>query len=55
MPKAKQRITPFLWFDHQAEDAANFYVSIFKESRIRSVARYDDEGPGPPGAPEGRS
>jgi predicted 3-demethylubiquinone-9 3-methyltransferase (glyoxalase superfamily) len=33
MAKPKQRITPFLWFDDQAEEAANFYVSIFKNSR----------------------
>jgi predicted 3-demethylubiquinone-9 3-methyltransferase (glyoxalase superfamily) len=44
MPKLKQRITPFLWFDHQAEEAAAFYVSIFDHSRITSVNRYDDEG-----------
>jgi len=36
-----QRITPFLWFDHQAEEAATFYASIFKNSRLTSVARYD--------------
>jgi predicted 3-demethylubiquinone-9 3-methyltransferase (glyoxalase superfamily) len=46
----EQRITPFLWFDHQAEEAANFYVSIFKNSRIKSVARYGDSGPGPKGS-----
>ncbi|MCP5381578.1 MAG: VOC family protein [Kordiimonadaceae bacterium] len=34
------KITPFLWFDHQAEDAANFYVSIFKNSKINNIARY---------------
>lgn len=43
MPKPTQRITPFLWFDTQAEEAANFYVSIFKNSRIKGVARYDGE------------
>lgn len=43
MPKVTQRITPFLWFDTQAEEAANFYVSIFKNSRIKGVARYDGE------------
>jgi len=42
MPKAIQRITPFLWFDDQAEAAANFYVSIFKNSKIRSITRYDE-------------
>ena len=45
MPK----ITPFLWFDNQAEEAANFYVSIFKNSKIVSVDRYGDAGPGPKG------
>jgi predicted 3-demethylubiquinone-9 3-methyltransferase (glyoxalase superfamily) len=44
-----QKITPFLWFDNNAEEAANFYVSIFKNSRILSVARYGDAGPGPKG------
>ena len=55
MPTTTPRITPFLWFDHQAEEAANFYVPIFKDSRIRSVARYDDEGAGRPDAPRGPS
>jgi len=45
-----QEITPFLWFDGKAEEAANFYVSIFKNSRILSVSRYGDAGPGPKGA-----
>ncbi len=45
-----QKLTPFLWFDHQAEEAANFYVSIFKNSKIVSVDRYGDAGPGPKGA-----
>jgi predicted 3-demethylubiquinone-9 3-methyltransferase (glyoxalase superfamily) len=44
------RITPFLWFDTQAEEAANFYVSIFKNSRILAVSRYGDAGPGPKGS-----
>ncbi|HPF46330.1 MAG: VOC family protein [Alphaproteobacteria bacterium] len=35
-----QKITPFLWFDHQAEEAANFYVSIFKNSKINNISRY---------------
>jgi len=39
-----QKITPFLWFDDQAEDAVNFYISIFKNSKIVSVARYGEEG-----------
>jgi len=37
-----QKITPFLWFDTQAEDAANFYVSIFDNSKILNVSRYDE-------------
>lgn len=44
-----QKITPFLWFDHQAEEAANFYVSIFNNSRILSVNRYGESGPRPKG------
>jgi len=44
------RITPFLWFDTQAEEAAKFYVSIFKSSRIVSVSRYGEAGPGPAGS-----
>jgi len=45
-----QRISPCLWFDHQAEEAVNFYLSIFKNSKIRSVTRYSDAGPGPKGS-----
>lgn len=45
-----QRIVPFLWFDDKAEEAANFYVSIFKNSKIDNVSRYGDAGPGPSGA-----
>jgi len=45
-----QKITPFLWFDNNAEEAANFYVSVFKNSKILSVSRYGDAGPGPKGA-----
>lgn len=44
-----QKITPFLWFDTQAEEAANFYTSIFKNSKIVKVARYGEAGPGPAG------
>jgi predicted 3-demethylubiquinone-9 3-methyltransferase (glyoxalase superfamily) len=44
-----QKITPFLWFDHEAEEAMNFYTSIFKNSRILSVTRYGEGGPGPAG------
>jgi predicted 3-demethylubiquinone-9 3-methyltransferase (glyoxalase superfamily) len=42
-------ITPFLWFDQQAEEAAHFYTSIFKNSKIETVTRYGDAGPGPKG------
>lgn len=45
-----QKITPFLWFDNQAEEAANFYVSIFKNSKIVVVTHYGDSGPGPKGS-----
>ena len=45
-----QKIVTFLWFDHQAEEAAKFYVSIFKDSKILSVSRYGDAGPGPKGS-----
>lgn len=45
-----QKITPFLWFDSQAEEAAKFYVSIFKNSKIGAVRRYGDAGPGPKGS-----
>ena len=44
-----QKITPFLWFDDKAEEAMNFYVSIFKNSKIVSVTRYGEAGPGPKG------
>lgn len=44
-----QKITPFLWFDGKAEEAANFYVSIFKNSKIGTINRYGDNGPGPKG------
>ncbi len=44
-----QKITPFLWFDNQAEDAMKFYTSIFKNSKIGRVMRYGDAGPGPKG------
>jgi len=45
-----QKITPFLWFDNQAEEAMNFYVSIFKNSKILSVNRYGDGAPAPKGS-----
>jgi len=46
MPK----ITPFLWFNDNAEEAMNFYVSIFRNARVRGVTRYGDAGPGPKGS-----
>jgi len=45
-----QKITPFLWFDDQAEEAVTFYTSIFKNSKVVSVSRYGEGGPGPQGA-----
>jgi len=45
-----QKITPFLWFDRQAEEAANFYVSVFPNSKIVKVVRYGAGGPGPAGS-----
>ena len=46
MPK----ISPFLWFDRQAEEAANFYIKIFKNSKILNITRYGEAGPGPKGS-----
>jgi predicted 3-demethylubiquinone-9 3-methyltransferase (glyoxalase superfamily) len=45
-----QKITPFLWFDTQAEEAAKFYVSMFENSKIKTVTRYGAAGPGPKGS-----
>jgi predicted 3-demethylubiquinone-9 3-methyltransferase (glyoxalase superfamily) len=45
-----QKITPFLWFDSQAEEAVNFYVSVFHDARIGSVSRYGEAGPQPAGS-----
>src|SRR6266446_369378 len=45
-----QKISPFLWFDSNAEEAANFYVAIFKDSKILKIARYGEAGPGPAGS-----
>ena len=45
-----QKIVPFLWFDHQAEEAMHHYVSIFPDSEVASVIRYGEAGPGPKGA-----
>ena len=44
-----KKITPFLWFDDKAEEAANFYTSIFKNSKIGSISRYGEGGPAPAG------
>jgi predicted 3-demethylubiquinone-9 3-methyltransferase (glyoxalase superfamily) len=45
-----QKISPFLWFDGQAEQAANLYVSLFDDSKILSISRYGEGGPGPKGS-----
>lgn len=45
-----QKITPFLWFDNNAEQAAQFYTSIFQNSKILNISRYGDAGPGPKGS-----
>ena len=45
-----QKITPFLWFNDQAEEAANYYVSIFKNSKIATIVHTGDAGPGPKGS-----
>ncbi|MGB8467145.1 MAG: VOC family protein, partial [Terrimicrobiaceae bacterium] len=45
-----QKITPFLWFENQAEEAANFYASVFKNSKIGRISRYGEAGPGPEGS-----
>jgi predicted 3-demethylubiquinone-9 3-methyltransferase (glyoxalase superfamily) len=45
-----QKITPFLWFDGNAEEAMNFYTSIFKNAKVGSISRYGEAGPGPAGS-----
>ena len=45
-----QKITPFLWFDDKAEEAVDFYTSVFKNSKTISISRYGDAGPGPKGS-----
>ena len=45
-----QKITPFLWFNDKVEEAMNFYVSVFKNSKVVSVTRFTEAGPGPKGA-----
>jgi len=44
------RVTPFLWFERDAEEAANYYVSVLPDSRITSVSRFGEGGPGPAGS-----
>ena len=48
-----QKITPHLWFDSQAEEAANFYVSVFKDSKIKQISRYSKDAAEVSGRPEG--
>jgi len=50
MATIKNKITPFLWFDNNLEEAINFYTAIFKNSKIVSMSRYGDSGPGPKGS-----
>lgn len=50
MATISQKISPFLWFDTEAEEAANFYTSIFKNAKIGRVMRVGDAGPGPKGS-----
>jgi predicted 3-demethylubiquinone-9 3-methyltransferase (glyoxalase superfamily) len=45
-----QKITPFLWFDNQAEEAMNFYTSIFKNSKVGRISRNGEAGPGANGS-----
>jgi predicted 3-demethylubiquinone-9 3-methyltransferase (glyoxalase superfamily) len=49
MTKPIQKISPFLWFDNQAEEAVALYTSIFENSRVNLVTRYGEAGPGPKG------
>ncbi len=48
-----QKITPFLWFNNQAEEAVNFYTSIFRNSKIVNIARYEEEAAEASGRPKG--
>jgi predicted 3-demethylubiquinone-9 3-methyltransferase (glyoxalase superfamily) len=50
MANITQKITPFLWFEKEAEEAMNFYVSVFKNSKVGTITRYGDAGPGPKGS-----
>ncbi len=49
-PAPAQKITPFLWFDNQAEEAVDLYISLFDNSLVSSITRYGDTGPGPKGS-----
>jgi predicted 3-demethylubiquinone-9 3-methyltransferase (glyoxalase superfamily) len=49
-PRSIQKITTFLWFDNQAEEAMNFYTSIFKKAKKGTISRYGEAGPGPAGS-----
>jgi predicted 3-demethylubiquinone-9 3-methyltransferase (glyoxalase superfamily) len=51
--RPNQKITPFLWFDDKAEEAANFYVSLFNNSNVGRVSRYGEEGEDASGRPKG--
>src|SRR3546814_14610061 len=54
MPKIRQKITPFLWFNDQAEEAARFYTSLFEDSRVVAIARYTAAHPGKESSEERR-
>ncbi|MEP6743483.1 MAG: VOC family protein [bacterium] len=49
----KEKITPFLWYDDKAEEAANFYVSVFDNSKVNSITRYDEASSQAAGRPKG--
>jgi predicted 3-demethylubiquinone-9 3-methyltransferase (glyoxalase superfamily) len=53
MERIMQKISPFLWFDDQAEEAANFYTSVFKNSKLGYISRYDEAGSKVAGRPVG--
>ena len=53
MTKITQKITPFLWFDTRAEEAVKFYTSVFKDSKVGAITRYDNEGAKVSGRPKG--
>lgn len=50
MTRQIPKIVPFLWFDYQAKEAVNFYVSVFEDSKVKTVTRYGEAGPGPSGS-----